>query len=48
VEALERLTAMPVLRIDNPDAVHRAIVLARRSKHDVADLLIGCCAAAGG
>lgn len=48
LEALERLAVMPVLRIDNLDAVHRAIAMARKSKQDIADLLIGCCAAAGG
>ena len=48
LEALERLTMMPVLRIDNLDAVHRAIALGRKGKQGIADLLIGCCAVAGG
>ena len=48
LEALERLTMMPVLRIENLDAVHRAIALGRKGKQDIADLLIGCCAAASG
>ena len=48
LEALERLTMMPVLRIDNVDAVHRTIALGRKGKQDIADLLIGCCAATSG
>ena len=48
LDALERLTMMPVLRIDNLDAVHRAIALGRKSKQDIADLLIGCCSVADG
>jgi predicted nucleic-acid-binding protein len=48
LEAIERLTAMPVLHIDNLDAVHRAIAFARRSEQGIAELLIACCAAAGG
>ena len=48
LDALERLTMMPVLRIDSLDAVHRAIALGQKGKQDIADLLIGCCAAASG
>ncbi len=48
LEALERLTMMPVLHIDNLDVVHRAIAQGHKGKQDIADLLIGCCAAANG
>jgi predicted nucleic-acid-binding protein len=48
LEALDQLTAMPVLHIDNLEAVHRAIALGRQGKQDIADLLIGCCAVASG
>jgi predicted nucleic-acid-binding protein len=48
LDALERLTMMPVLSIDNLDAVHRAIFLGRKSKQDIDDLIIGCCAVANG
>lgn len=48
LDAFEQLAAMPVLRIDDLDAVHRTIACARKSRHDVADLLIACCAEAGG
>ncbi len=48
LDALDQLTAMPVLHIDNLEAVHRTIALGRKCKQDVSDLLIGCCAAALG
>lgn len=48
LEALERLTMMPVLRIENLSVVHRAIALGRKGRQDIADLLIGCCAADSG
>lgn len=48
LDALERLTMMPVLRVDNLDAVHRGIALGRRSRQEVADLLIGCFSASSG
>ncbi|MFA6111490.1 MAG: PIN domain-containing protein [Candidatus Latescibacterota bacterium] len=48
LDALERLAAMPVLHLDHLDAVHRAITYARKSKQEIDDLLIGCCAAAAG
>jgi predicted nucleic-acid-binding protein len=48
LDALERLTMMPVLHIDNLDVVHRTIALGRQSTQDIADLLIACSAAASG
>ncbi|MFH1569600.1 MAG: type II toxin-antitoxin system VapC family toxin [Gemmatimonadota bacterium] len=48
LEALEQLAAMPVLRLENLDALHRAIAMARKGTLGIPDLLIGCCAAAGG
>jgi len=48
IDALEQLTMMPVLRLEGLDAVHRAIAMARQGKLDIPDVLIGCCAAAGG
>lgn len=48
LDALERLTMMPVLRIESLDALHRAIALSRGSKLGVADMLIGSCSAGSG
>ena len=48
LEALDQLSSMPVLRIENLEAIHRTIALGRQSKQDLSDLLIGCCAAANG
>jgi len=48
LDAFEQLAAMAVLRIENLDAVHRAISFARKGRQDVADLLIACCSEAGG
>lgn len=48
LDAFEQLAAMPVLRIEHLDAVHRTIWLARKAKSGIADLLIACCAEAGG
>lgn len=48
LDALEQLTSMPVLRIDNLEAVHRAIALGRQSKQAISNLLIGCCTTANG
>jgi predicted nucleic-acid-binding protein len=48
LEALERLTMMPVLHIDNLDTIHHAISLGRQGSQDIADLLIACSAAANG
>lgn len=48
LDAFEQLASMPVLHLEHLDAVHHTIRLARKGRNDISDLLIACCAQAGG
>jgi predicted nucleic-acid-binding protein len=48
IEAIYHLTLMPVLKIDQIDAIHKFIDSANKSNLDISDLLIAHCSAHNG